>query len=125
MITAAMFAFLLWVTPAFAGSNPDLDLDGVGDIIDNCSEHPNSDQDDTDADFCGNLCDADYEQNGSIGAGDFNGFRSGWLLEEPLYKGTQPVEGALVGAGDFNYFRSAWLGTPGPSGTTPGTVACP
>jgi hypothetical protein len=116
---------LLWGAPALAGSNPDLDLDGIGDVIDNCSEAPNTDQDDTDADYCGNLCDADYDQDGVVGAGDWNKFRRCWLQPCELYKHTEPVQGFAVGSGDFNFIRSAWLGIPGPSGTTPGTVACP
>jgi hypothetical protein len=116
---------LLWGTPAFAGSNPDLDLDGVGDVIDNCSEAPNSDQDDTDADYCGNLCDADYTQDGAVGIADFNFFRRCFIERSDLCKHTQPVPGQAIGIADFSYFRSAFLGTPGPSGSTPGIVACP
>jgi hypothetical protein len=37
----------------------------------------------------------------------------------------QPIPGQSVGIGDFNFFRSTFLGTPGPSGTTAGTLACP
>jgi hypothetical protein len=125
-ITAAMFAFLLWATPAFAGTNPDQDLDGIGDTIDNCSLASNPDQDDTDGDLCGNLCDADYDQTGNTTIADFNGFRSAFLTVTPLFKHTEPVPGALVAIADFNFFRSAFLATPpGPSGPTPGTVACP
>jgi hypothetical protein len=125
-ITAAMFAFLLWVTPAFAGTNPDLDGDGIGDTIDNCSEKPNSDQDDTDEDDCGNLCDADYDQGGTTAVADFNEFRSAFLTPSPLYKHTEPVVGSNVAVADFNFFREVFLvAPPGPSGTTAGTVACP
>jgi len=124
-IFAATCAFLLWGAPAFAGSNPDFDLDGVGDVIDNCSVAPNSAQDDTDLDDCGNLCDADYDQLGDIGITDFNSFRGAFLTASDLHKHTQPVPGQTVGIGDFNYFRSTFLGTPGPSGTTAGTLACP
>ncbi|MFB3117365.1 MAG: thrombospondin type 3 repeat-containing protein, partial [Myxococcota bacterium] len=73
-IFAAMFAFLLWGTPAFAGTNPDFDGDGVGDVIDNCSTEPNATQDDTDLDECGNLCDADYDNDGTVGIVDFGQF---------------------------------------------------
>jgi len=122
---AAMFAILLWGAPAFAGSNPDIDGDGIGDAIDNCSEAVNAAQDDTDADFCGNLCDADYDQAGDIGIADFNSFRAAFLTVSELHKGVEPVPGQSVGIADFNFFRSVFLGVPGPSGTTPGTVACP
>lgn len=122
---AAMFAIMLWGAPAFAGSNPDLDGDGIGDAIDNCSEAVNAAQDDTDADDCGNLCDADYDQTGTIVVADFNGFRGAFGQPIPLYKGVEPVVGANVAVSDFNFFRGAFGGTPGPSGTTAGTLACP
>jgi hypothetical protein len=125
-ITAAMFAFLLWATPAFAGSNPDFDGDGVGDVIDNCSEAVNSAQDDTDTDACGNLCDADYDQTGSTVIADFNSFRGAFQTVSPLHKHVEPVEGSTVAIADFNFFRSVFQTTPpGPSGTTAGTTACP
>jgi hypothetical protein len=103
----------------------DLDLDGVSNNGDNCSEAPNSDQDDTDGDQCGNLCDADYDQGGDIGIADFNSFRGAFLTTSELHKHVQPIPGQVVGIGDFNFFRLAFLGTPGPSGTTEGTIACP
>jgi hypothetical protein len=116
---------LLWGTPAFAGSNPDLDGDGIGDVIDNCSEAPNTGQDDTDADYCGNLCDADYNQDGIVGISDFNAFRSAFLKDGELYCHVEPIHNCVPGISSFNYFRSVFLGVPGPSGTTPGTIACP
>jgi hypothetical protein len=126
-IFAATFAFLLWGTPAFAGSNPDQDLDGVGDVIDNCSEHPNPVQDDTDGDMCGNLCDANYDQGGNVGFGDFGAFtNSGFGTTDELYMHTEPVGGGrLVGFGDFGFFTQNFATVPGPSGTTSGTTACP
>jgi hypothetical protein len=124
-IFAATCAFLLWGTPAFAGSNPDFDSDGVGDVIDNCSEAPNSVQDDTDEDSCGNLCDADYDQTGTTVIADFNSFRGAFQTVSPLHKHVEPVENP-VAIGDFNFFRSVFQTTPpGPSGTTAGTTACP
>jgi len=116
---------LLWGAPAFAGSNPDLDGDGIGDAIDNCSEAVNPAQDDTDADDCGNLCDADYDQTGTIAVSDFNEFRRRFGRVYPLCKHVEPVVGANVAVLDFNFFRGAFGGIPGPSGTTAGTVACP
>ena len=50
----AVIGFLSWGTPASAQLSVDFDLDGVGDRIDNCSEAVNPNQDDTDADDCGN-----------------------------------------------------------------------
>ena len=124
-IFAAMFAFLLWGTPAFAGSAPDQDVDGVADTLDNCSDALNAAQDDTDGDDCGNLCDADYDQTGDVGILDFNQFRTAFLNVDEEKNHVEPVPGRAVGILDFNFFRSAFLFTPGPSGTTAGTLACP
>jgi hypothetical protein len=128
-IFAAMFAFLLWGAPAFAGSNPDFDGDGVGDVIDNCSEKVNSLQDDTDGDDCGNLCDADYTQDGIIGFPDFGQFSVCFNVAGcALQQHTEPVDAArVVSFADFGYFATVFnvAGAVGPSGTTAGTVACP
>jgi hypothetical protein len=124
-VFAATLAFLLWGAPAFAGTAPDFDSDGVGDSIDNCSDFPNSDQDDTDADDCGNFCDYDYDQDGTAGFLDFSEFVSVYLSndEEKCHQGTVP--GCTVGFLDFSNFVANYLTVPGPSGTTAGTVACP
>jgi uncharacterized protein (TIGR03790 family) len=47
----------------------DLDGDGVPDARDNCLEAPNRDQRDTDGDGYGNLCDADFDNDGRVTAG--------------------------------------------------------
>ena len=123
-IFAATLAFLLWGAPAFAGSNPDFDGDGIGDAIDNCSEFVNSQQDDTDGDDCGNLCDADYDQSGSVGFPDFGLFGQAYGTANASRKLTEPVT-ANVGFPDFGRFGQLYGGPAGPSGTTAGTVACP
>jgi len=124
----ALTALLLWGTPAFAGpGGSDTDGDGVLDHFDNCSIKPNPAQDDTDGDYCGNLCDADYNQDGKVGIPDF-----GWFAvyfgqcNFELYQHVEPISyNACVNIADFGYFSSVFGGIPGPSGTTPGTVACP
>ena len=44
-VFAATLAFLLWGAPAFAGTAPDGDGDGISDGLDNCSDHSNPFQD--------------------------------------------------------------------------------
>lgn len=44
----------------------DLDGDGVANSLDNCSQIPNPDQRDTNADGFGNLCDADVDNDGRV-----------------------------------------------------------
>jgi len=110
--------------PAWS-QGPDFDLDGIPDSLDNCSEVANPAQDDTDGDDCGNLCDADYTSSGYVGIADFNEFRTvfGTTDEEKCH--IEPIPDCTVGLFDFEFFMSAFLGTPGPSGTTAGTTACP
>ena len=121
---AATLAFLLWGVPTFAD---DFDGDGVEDGFDNCSERANPTQDDTDGDFCGNLCDGDYNNDGfSAGIVDFLEFSIafGTMDEEKVHR--DPVSGKTVGHRDWGFYMADLRFTaPGPSGTTPGTTACP
>jgi hypothetical protein len=105
---------------------PDFDSDGVPDGVDNCSEVFNQWQDDTDADDCGNLCDADYDDSGRVGMADFNEFRTAFFTtgdDEKCH--VEPTARCTVGFPDFTIFASLFLSIPGPSGTTTGTTACP
>ena len=125
---AATLALLLWGAPALAGPQSDFDSDGVWDNSDNCSETANSDQDDTDADDCGNLCDTDYDQNGQTGFSDFGPFSVNFgNTGHPMQQHSEPVDPArVVGFGDFGLFSVSFGSVaPGPSGTTSGTAACP
>ena len=123
-IFAAVITFLLWGIPAFA--DVDFDSDGVGDQIDNCSEVANTEQDDTDNDDCGNLCDADYNDDGVVGHPDVFEFGPTFGTmgnEEKCHM--EPIPGCFVSFGDFGFLIAAFGEIPGPSGTTAGTVACP
>ena len=121
----ALFTGLVLASEAHAQA-PDFDSDGISDGIDNCSEVFNQSNDDTDADDCGNLCDADYNDSGRVGMADFNEFRTAFLMtgdEEKCH--VEPIAACTVGFPDFTIFASLFLGIPGPSGTTRGTTACP
>ena len=125
-IFAAMFALVLWGTPAFAGPGG-TDFDGDG-VLDSFSIKPNPAQDDTDGDDCGNLCDADYNQSGTVTFADFGQFGIVFgLTGHPLQQHVEPISAAnVVNFADFGYFGTAFgAGPPGPSGTTAGTTACP
>jgi len=122
-VLAATLAFLLWGAPAFAGEH---DGDGVADRNDNCLIVNNADQVDTDADDCGNLCDADYNQSGTVDIGDFGFFLRCFGTNNPLCQHTPPINSTtLASLGDFGFFLGHFGLAPGPSGTTAGTVACP
>src|SRR5512134_3328262 len=53
---------------------PDTDGDGVIDSSDNCSSKVNVSQTDSDIDGFGNACDADYDNNGTMGISDYGTF---------------------------------------------------
>jgi hypothetical protein len=116
------------LNPAFVSnvSEPDFDGDGVADNLDNCSEAANPAQDDTDLDDCGNLCDADYTQDGKIGTEDFGAFLGAFGTNDQEFQHTPPIDSTtLVGTGDFGFYMRHFGKVPGPSGTTAGTRACP
>jgi hypothetical protein len=123
-VFAATLAFLLWGTPPFAWSDS-YDGDGVGDQIDNCSDDPNTDQDDSDNDDCGNLCDADYDDSGFVGFVDFLQFADAFGTTDEEKCHVEPIPGCTVGFSDFLFFAGAFGDVPGPSGPTAGTTACP
>ena len=106
---------------------PDLDGDGVADNLDNCSERVNPGQVDTDQDDCGNVCDADYNQDGIVDIGDFGAFAQHFGdCGHPLYQHTPPItDTTCASIGDFGFFSQSFNSAPGPSGTTAGTTACP
>jgi hypothetical protein len=103
----------------------DVDGDGVADAIDNCSEASNPGQADTDADNCGNLCDADYDNNGLVGFPDFGSFATAYASMDEEKCHIEPISGCTVGYPDFGFFGPNYGSAPGPSGTTAGTTACP
>ena len=127
-LVAAALALLLWGMPALAGPQTDTDLDGVVDNSDNCSDDANPDQDDTDGDDCGNVCDTDYNQNGATTFADFGQLSVNYgSTGHPLQQHVEAIDpGRTVRFADFGVFSASYgTGPPGPSGTTAGTTACP
>ncbi len=125
-LTATLALLIFGVSPAFAGTIcGDSDSDTIDDCSDNCSDKANPGQVDTDGDHCGNVCDADYTQDGIIGFPDFGQFVAAFgNPANILCDHTEPVTGP-PGFPDFGVFVASFGGTPGPSGTTVGTTACP
>jgi hypothetical protein len=131
---AASLGVWAWLVPSISiAQELDYDEDGIEDYLDNCSEVVNWGQDDTDGDDCGNLCDADYNNDGIVGFPDFGIFLG--LCFPPIpYPGpipyevachVEPIPGCRCGFPDFGFFVGRFLRAPGPSGTTLGTTACP
>ena len=108
----------------------DIDADGYVDEDDNCVSKPNAPtQCDTDEDGYGNVCDADFDQNLSVTAADFNSkFVPDFSTGNDSGYGTDMDCNGSVGATDFNnyYVPNFNYGKPGPSGLDcAGTVPCP
>jgi hypothetical protein len=103
----------LWV------NRSDSDGDGLANHEDNCVEHPNPDQRDSDDDGFGNVCDGDFDQDGVVGVAD-------WLILSQVfgateadgrYRGEVDMDGnGGIGGSDYMLFGSGWGGSPGPSG---------
>ena len=110
--------------PGVPNDQSDSDADGVGDACDNCIEGSNWGQVDTDGDSCGNICDADYDQDGVVGLVDLGIFIQIFETTDLLGDHTEPVEG-IVEIEDFDVFMELFNTVPGPSAVTSGTTACP
>lgn len=123
----ALVLLLFATAPAPAAT--DTDGDGIEDSQDNCLETPNASQLDSDGDGCGNACDADYDQTGSVDGSDFMILRSmmGRTSGDADFDGSVDLTGDnVVGGTDFIIFRAQMNGTPGPSlVATRDVSACP
>jgi hypothetical protein len=98
---------------------PDADDDSIDDAHDDCLGLSNPDQIDTDHDGFGNACDADYDGNGVVGAGDFLRLRQayGSTLGSPSYDAALDADGdGAIGSQEFVLLRSTFGQPPGPSG---------
>jgi hypothetical protein len=106
-------------------SGPDDDGDGTINELDNCIDVPNSStdistagpsQNDSDSDGYGNICDADFDNNGIVNFSNLAAFRVAF--------GTTAPDADLNGDGIVNFsdlaiFRLLFGKPPGPSGIAP------
>jgi hypothetical protein len=136
-LTALAAGFVLAVglpLAAMAGPTPggaDTDGDGVENAFDNCTLKANSNQKDVDHDGCGDVCDGDFDQNGSSGGSDFSIFKLGFgkTTGQPGYNAGADMDcNGAIGGSDFSLFKLEFTTTAGPSGITNAgrnPVACP
>ncbi len=111
-------------------NDSDFDNDGIADSADNCSIASNPQQDDTDTDDCGNICDADYDDSGVVGFPDFGEIVGAFASDSQEFCHHEPSGNAIstgctVGWTNYGLFIGFFGTIPGPSGTTSGTTACP
>jgi hypothetical protein len=103
--------------PARCLGGPDADGDGVCDADDNCRDHYNPGQIDTNHDGFGNACDPDYDDNGAVGISDFNTLRGqfGKTRCNDDFDSEVDCDGnGAIGISDFNCLRRLFGGPPGP-----------
>jgi hypothetical protein len=127
----ALIATLGFSAIAFAGMSADGDLDGIYDVLDNCSsvfQDVGAGEDcDTDDDGYGNRCDGDFDQDGSTFPGDFILFNADFLTTVDSGIGSDMDCDGYVFPSDFILFNTQFTTTtvPGPSGLhCAGTVPC-
>lgn len=130
-ILATLFAGLLLVglpLASTAGPAPDMDGDGVPDVIDNCKLVSNASPVDCDSDNdgYGNLCDCDFNNDNLCGGPDFGPFVADFGGPETPGSGTDMNCDGIVGGPDFGPFVAGFGNPPGPSGLScAGTIPCP
>ena len=111
--TLAALAAAVTLTLAPAAQAVDTDGDGVENSFDNCIEHANPDQRDTNADGFGNRCDADFNGDLIVNAIDLGHLKLMFFSNDP----DADLDGdGVVNVIDLGILRSLFFGSPGPAG---------
>jgi hypothetical protein len=99
-------------------ASSDEDLDAVPDSVDNCLGVANPAQTDANLDGYGNACDADYTNDGVVGAPDFMRLAAafGARSSDPDYDGVLDANSdGVIGAAEILLFARSLGKAPGPS----------
>jgi hypothetical protein len=102
----------------------------VPNRFDNCSAVANASQKDYDGDGCGDVCDCDFDQNGSCGLADFGNFVGAWP-PAGTYNAAYDMDcsGSPLGLADFGLFVAEFGGGgvtgPSASNSQKTAPACP
>ncbi len=93
----------------------DSDGDGVPNLEDDCRQHANPAQTDSDGDGAGNRCDPDFDGDGVVGGPDFAVLRANLGLAVPPAPAVADLDGdSAVGPGDVAIFAAFFAQAPGP-----------
>jgi len=99
----------------------DSDSDGLDDNSDNCTLAANPAQRDTDGDFIGNMCDADFNQDAVVNFLDLSYLGSQFLSTDP----DADLNGdGVVNFVDISMFSGMYLQEVGLTGTNPDQPPC-
>jgi len=104
------------------------------DALDNCLEEANRNQLDTNSDGIGNQCDADFDNNGVVGGGDFIMLSNAWgatpgdaAYDPDIDMDDNDADRGVIGGSEFIWLSNQWgrdysedpqPGLPGCNGTT-------
>ena len=106
---------LFMATIAFEATHAmpaDSDGDGHYNTADNCTDVANPGQEDIDGDGHGNACDADFDQDCTVGFPDSTTFSNAFFGADPL----ADLDGdGTVGFSDLTIFSNSFFVAPGPS----------
>jgi hypothetical protein len=103
----------------FAPTVPDTDLDTIDDAHDNCVLVPNTSQLDSDGDGYGNICDADFNNDGVVNINDLNRLKARLNIVPVVDLVTDLDGNGAVNINDLNRLKSYLGKPPGPSGLHP------
>jgi hypothetical protein len=115
-VGAKTTGFFVW---AVRDGDMDTDSDGLVDHLDNCTLVPNPTQLDSDGDGYGNICDADFNNDGVVNINDLNRLKARLNIVPVVDLITDLDGNGAVNINDLNRLKSYLGKPPGPSGLHP------
>lgn len=114
-------SLLLCSASAMAQETFDSDGDGIDDNTDNCTLTANPLQADSDGDFFGNMCDADFNNDMAVNVVDLGLMRANFFTDNPL---TDINADGVTNFIDLGLFKLMFNSVPGPTGADPAQPPC-